>query len=82
VWMAQRGRKTRFLAVPTAIMFLVTLCALGWMSVQFVLQGRWLLAFLALLLGVLALVLVRDAYVFLRRGGHVVTRAAGGDPTP
>ena len=67
VWMVHRGRKARFILIPTVFMFLVTLCALGWMTVDFMNKGKVFLAVVSLLLGILSLVLAREALSALRR---------------
>ncbi|HHI68061.1 MAG TPA: carbon starvation protein A, partial [Planctomycetes bacterium] len=77
VWMAHRGKKAGFLAVPTVFMFLVTLGALGWEAVHFVEKKNWILAVLAVFLAVLAVVLAFDAFRVLSR-----SRAEGASPAP
>ena len=79
VWMVHRGRRAPFLLAPTIFMFVVTLGALAWMTVQFAGQGRWLLAALSLLLGLLALVLIREARDAMRVAR---ARQEAGEPLP
>ena len=67
VWLVHIGRRSFFVLIPTIFTFIVTLGALGFLTLSFWQKGQWPLAILSLALGILALVLLREAIGGLSR---------------
>jgi carbon starvation protein len=67
VWIGRRTGKNAFVRYPMFVMFAVSLSALGLQAWKNLEQGHYVLAGLAVLLFVLAVVLVREATLAIRR---------------
>ena len=61
LWLRKRGMRSRFLKIPMAIMFAITLTALGVIFHKNLLQANYALAVIAAALFVLAITLVWES---------------------
>jgi len=67
VWVAELGKKFLFIAIPMIIMFFITLSALGWLIYQCVYDGSTTLSIFSILLFIVTLVLIIQAFIHFRR---------------
>lgn len=82
VWIGRRSGRNAFVRYPMYFMFAVSLSALGLQAWKNLEQGHYVLAGLAVLLFVLAAVLVREAWLAMRRVGPDESAPPGAESLP